>query len=176
MKNSLKKQQGAETLEFLIVFLMFLMLLMAVFECARALYVWNALVEATRRGARMAIVCPTDSASQDIVRRVATFDTVNAGTALGTSPVVKGLTPGAFDIDYYDASGNSVTDPVANIDSIAFVSVELNENYSFTFIIPAFSYPVDNMPGFKTTLYAESKGAFPYYPGTVPIPSASCNF
>ncbi len=176
MKHSLKKQQGAETLEFLVVFLMFLMLLMTVFECARGLYVWNSLVEATRRGARMAVICPTfDADSNDIVRRVATFDTVDAGTALGTSPVVKGLTTNAFDIIYYDAAGAEVTD-ATKIDSIAFISVELNENYQFQFIIPAFNRFV-NPPEFRTTLYAESKGVIPYYPGeTAPDPLLSCNF
>lgn len=171
MKSPLKSQSGAETLEFLVVFLMFMIFIMTVFDFARALYVWNALAEATRRGARMAAVCPIDSASQEIVKNVATFDTLNG--SLGTSPVVKGLTSSAFDIVYYDGDFNPTTD----IKVINFVEVSLNNNYQFQFIIPFMQGPVDQMPTFKTTLYAESLGAIPFYPGdTPPNPSLSCNF
>ena len=170
MKNiRLKKQQiGAETFEFLVVFLFFMMFIMAVFDFSRALYVWNSLTEATRRGARMAVVCPNDAASQTIIRNVAVFD--DFAGSLGSSPVIKGLTPGAIDITYRNADGDlEVTDT-----EIAFAEVAVNTNYKFEFIIPGLQQFVE-VPAFKTTLYSESKGAVPTLPGEATADPA-CNF
>jgi hypothetical protein len=43
--------------EFAIVSTVFLMLLLGAIEMSRLLWTWNAAVEATRRGARLAVVC-----------------------------------------------------------------------------------------------------------------------
>lgn len=169
-KNPLKQQRGAETLEFILVFTFFMILIMAVFDFARALYVWNALAEATRRGARVAAVCPQN---QDlIVKRVATFDTING--SIGTSPVVKGLTTDAFTVSYYTITGGIA----ASDEETQFVEVKLNGNYQFKFIIPWFDQ-IMTPPDFKATLYSESKGAIPYYPSEVDedySPIISCAF
>ncbi|MBL1263678.1 TadE/TadG family type IV pilus assembly protein [Methylomicrobium sp. RS1] len=164
-----KRQNGAETLEFMVVFGMFMMLILTVFDFGRALYVWNALTEATRRGARMAVICPTDAASQTLVKNVAVFDTFE-GT-LGTSPIVKDLTTDAIDIRYYNEAGAAEADP----DLIKFVEVSLNDNYQFQFLIPFVSNTLIDVPAFKTTLYAESKGAVPTYPGEAKV-DPTCNF
>ncbi|HIF54353.1 MAG TPA: pilus assembly protein [Methylococcaceae bacterium] len=47
------QQQGAETLEFALIAIFYFTLLFGVFEFSRALYTWNVLTEATRRGAKM---------------------------------------------------------------------------------------------------------------------------
>lgn len=175
-KCTIKKQRGAETLEFLVVFLMFLMLLMGVFESARALYVWNALAEATRRGARMAVVCPFDSASQEIIKKVATFDVIDGN--LNSSPVVKGLTTDAFDITYYDSNGDvvDVTGKWEDVNGLVeFASVEVNNNYKFKFFIPGMSFLEESVPTFKTILFSESDGMIPHNLGEPEI-TPSCKF
>jgi Flp pilus assembly protein TadG len=163
-----KKQNGAETLEFLVVFWMFMMLILTVFDFGRAMYVWNALTEATRRGARMGVVCPTDAASQTIVKNVAVFDAFDGE---GTSPIVKDLTTDAIDIRYYNEAGAAEADPAL----IKFVEVSLNDNYQFQFLIPFITNTLIDVPAFKTTLYAESKGAVPTYQGEATV-NPTCNF
>lgn len=54
---------GATTVEFALVLLVFLMFLLGVTDMARMLYTWNAATEATRLGARYAVVC-ADTGSQ----------------------------------------------------------------------------------------------------------------
>jgi Flp pilus assembly protein TadG len=168
-----KKQQGAETLEFIVVFPMFMLLLMTVFDFSYTLYVWNALSEAARRGARMAIVCPSDNTAP--ARNVAVFDSRDG--KLGTSPVVKGLTPADITINYFDASGGAPKVPT----DINFVEVSIssiNNKNKFQFIFPkllGLSKLEINVPTFKTTLYTESLGAVPTYPGEAVIPP-KCDF
>lgn len=50
-------QAGAAAVEFAIVAALFFTLLLGMMEMARLLWTWNAAGEATRRGARMAVVC-----------------------------------------------------------------------------------------------------------------------
>lgn len=53
-------QQGVETVEFAFAFTILIVLLLGIFEFGRLLFTWNSAVEATRRGARLAIVCNKD--------------------------------------------------------------------------------------------------------------------
>jgi hypothetical protein len=50
-------QRGAAAVEFAIVSAVFFMLLLGAIEMGRLLWTWNAATEATRLGARMAVVC-----------------------------------------------------------------------------------------------------------------------
>ena len=52
------QQRGATTVEFAIIGVAMLLVLFGVIEVGRAMFVMNALGEATRRAARMAAVCP----------------------------------------------------------------------------------------------------------------------
>ena len=122
----------------------------------------------------MAIVCPIDAASQAIVKNVAVFDTI--GGALGTSPVVKDLTSAAITINYYNAAGAAEAVPM----NIKFAEVSINSTYQFQFqplitgLIPGLSSFM-NAPTFKATLYMESLGAVPTYPGEALI-APKCSF
>lgn len=61
-------QAGAAAVEFALVASIFFTLLLGVMEMGRLLWVWNAAVETTRFGARMAVVC--DIGDTDIVARM----------------------------------------------------------------------------------------------------------
>ena len=74
------RQKGTTTVEFAVVAALLLTLLFGVIEVGRAMFVWNTLNEATRRGARVAAVCPVDHAS---VARVTIFGEPLGGDALG---------------------------------------------------------------------------------------------
>lgn len=177
-------------MEFLVVFPLFMILLLMVFDFCRAMYTWNSLVETTRRGAKMAVICPTTTDptapgyAQEIIKKVATFDATGINAGFGAVPVVYGLVPEHFKIIYYDEAGNDITGTTNDI-KIKFVEVALKNTtdgdaaplYQFQFLIPGMHILVDSMPSFKTTLYAESKGAIPYYPGeATPNPIVRCNF
>lgn len=58
--------RGATIVEFALVLLVFLMFMLGVTDVARMLFTWNAANEATRLGARYAVVC-ADPASQSAV-------------------------------------------------------------------------------------------------------------
>lgn len=60
------KNSGATTVEFALVLLVFLMFTLGIVDFSRMLFTWNAATEATRAGARFAVVCdPTGR--QDLV-------------------------------------------------------------------------------------------------------------
>ena len=59
-------QHGAAMIEFAIVATVFFMLMLAITDWGRMLYTWNAADEATRWGARIAVVC--DKSTPDQVR------------------------------------------------------------------------------------------------------------
>lgn len=52
-----RRQRGVAAVEFAIVALLLFTLLFGVIEMGRLLWTWNAAVEATRHGARLAAVC-----------------------------------------------------------------------------------------------------------------------
>ncbi|MDD4905337.1 MAG: pilus assembly protein [Methylobacter tundripaludum] len=158
------KQKGAETVEFAMIALLFFAVLFAIVEFSRALFVWNALTEATRRGARMAVICPYQS---PIPKQVAIFDVI-AGS-LGTSPVVGGLTPAMVSVRYLNQAG------AVEADQTLIKSAEVSiTGYIHQLIIPLWGGSL-TAPAFKTTLLSESLGAVPTYPGS-PVSAPSCNF
>jgi hypothetical protein len=66
MKKPSKAQAGAAMIEFAIVAVIFFTLMFAICDWGRMLFVWNAADEATRWGARIAVVC--DKATPDQIR------------------------------------------------------------------------------------------------------------
>jgi Flp pilus assembly protein TadG len=60
------KQQGAAIVEFAFVAVVLFTVLLAIMDFGRILFAWNAAAEATRWGARVAVVC--DKLSPDQIR------------------------------------------------------------------------------------------------------------
>ncbi|WP_416047792.1 TadE/TadG family type IV pilus assembly protein [Cupriavidus basilensis] len=56
------RQRGATAVEFALIAGIFFPLLIGIVEFSRVLFYWNTAAEATRLGARMAIVCDADDA------------------------------------------------------------------------------------------------------------------
>jgi hypothetical protein len=158
------KQKGAETVEFAMIALLFFAILFAIIEFSRALFVWNALAEATRRGARMAVICPYQS---PVPQQVAIFDVI-AGS-LGTSPIIGGLTPAMVSVRYLNQAGAVE----ANQTLIKFAEVSIN-GYVHRLLIPLWGSSL-TAPAFTTALPTESLGAVPSYPGD-PVSAPECKF
>ncbi|SFB33318.1 TadE-like protein [Collimonas sp. OK607] len=53
----MKNQSGATAVEFALVLILFLTFLLGITDFSRMLFTWNAANEATRAGARYAVVC-----------------------------------------------------------------------------------------------------------------------
>ncbi|MCC6070680.1 TadE family protein [Massilia sp. GCM10020059] len=94
----LKAQRGATAVEFAGVAVFFFTYLFAMFELARALYLWNTMTEVTRRAARAAAVADFDDAAKQAIRRHAMFDT-------NRLPLAGDVTIEKLEIDYLQADG-----------------------------------------------------------------------
>lgn len=66
-------QHGAAAVEFGLVAIVFLILLIGVVEMGRVLFTWNAAVEATRFGARVAVVCNIDIPNEPVLAQMQKF-------------------------------------------------------------------------------------------------------
>ncbi|MGJ0484882.1 MAG: TadE/TadG family type IV pilus assembly protein [Methylomicrobium sp.] len=158
----MKDQRGAAMVEFAIIGLLFFMMLFGIIEFGRAFFTYNALLEATRRGARVAAVCPVDSTGIDHVKEITVFDTPG-----GSSTTLLGLSLSNVSVKYYDKDmalvsvpgSVSVTDPLYS--TIRFVEVSLDQSDSNAFFhrlfIPLF-FSILKAPPLTTVLPSESLG------------------
>lgn len=127
-------QRGVAAVEFAIVSALFFTTLLGVIEMGRLLWTWNAAVEATRYGARLAAVC--DIGDSDIRTRMIG----RLPTLLSTNITVTYLNP--------PAANNTCT--AANCKA---VRVSLN-GYTHDTIIPFLPLSL-TLPSFSTTLRKE---------------------
>jgi Flp pilus assembly protein TadG len=140
-----RTQKGTTMVEFATIGVVTLMVIFGVIEFGRALFVMNTLTEATRRGARLAAVCPVGDPKP---ASAAVF--TNAGS------VVNGLTTANVQVQYLDVNGAAIANPTANFNNIRYVSVSI-VGFSQTYLIPT---KVTTVPiaGFTTTIPRESLG------------------
>jgi hypothetical protein len=126
------RQRGAAVVEFALVAMIFFMLLIGIFEFGRLMFTWNTAVEATRRGARLAVVCDMDNAQ------------IKA-KMINMLPII---TTDDIDIKYLPDGC------LAN--TCELVTVEIKPTApSFQYYIPLL-IPSFNIPQFSTTLTRES--------------------
>ena len=142
------RQRGLATVEFAIIGAAFFVVLFGVIEMSRALFVVNSLTEATRRGARMAAVCPVGDPQP---ANVAVF-----GNGGGRSALIAGLTTGNIQIKYLDAGGNALPNPTVTFGLIHFVQAKI-VGFTLPLAIP-FLAPTLSLSGFGTTIPRESLG------------------
>ena len=142
------RQRGLTTVEFAIAGATTLLLLFAVIEIGRAMFVLNTLGEITRRSARFATVCPINDPA---IQQVALFNAPGEnGNTFG------GLTAANIIIEYLRADGTVIADPVANFTQIALVRSRI-ANFQHQMLVP-FAETIFQTPSFVTTLRAESLG------------------
>ena len=128
------RQRGAAAVEMAIVSVIFIMILFGAMEMSRLLWTWNAAAEATRLGARLAIVCDIGDAS--------------IKTRMGQ--MLPALTPSNVTIDYLNPGSAPNTCTAATCKSVRVTLA----GYTHVPIIPfmALSIPI---PTFQTTLTKE---------------------
>lgn len=156
-----RHQQGTAAVEFAIIGAVFFLVLFAVIEFGRLLYVWESLNEAARRGARIATVCPVN---HDAIKRITVF---NDPITDGASAILDGLTTDDVTVEYLNEQGLALADPEdTEWCDIRYVRTRIT-GYQHNLLIPLFEFLPDsyqavlNGPEFSTTLPRESLGVVP---------------
>ena len=139
------RQRGTTTVEMALAGAAFFLVLFGALEVSRLFYTLHGLTEATRRGARVAAVCPLNHAA---IKNVAAFKEPIAGTG-GLLPVI---TPDKFTVEYLDEDG-TVT---GTFEDIRYVRMSVAP-FTYTTIIPG-AVNSFTLPAFSTTLPRESLG------------------
>ena len=156
ISKSLYKQQGTTTVEFAIIGAAAMLVMLGAIEMSRMVFVVNALGESTRRGARMAAVCPVNDPK---ILQTAVFN--DAGGT--TSPLINGLTTANIQLEYLDDLGDPI--PIVGVPdqmtfaSITYVRVQI-VNFTHNMILPIPIGPL-TMPAQPVTLPSESLGVVP---------------
>jgi len=169
-----KSEQGTSMAEFAVIATFFLMLIFAIIEFGRLMYTYNALADATRRGARYAVLHHQTAKNGEpdpitCAKNVVVYGETNLNSATCAptgSALINGLTTSNVSVVYEgaDADNDPNTPPTAYGMNLGTVTVTIS-NYNFTLSIPVVSRTV-TMPPYRTTLTAESAGEEP-----TPIPS-----
>ena len=143
--KSTNKQSGLSTVEFALVALILFLLIFGVIEIARAFFVTSLLDEATRRGARMAVVCPIN-------------DPEIFQTAAFNNTLIPDLDAGDITVEYLDTAGAIVGNPAdpTGFRQIRYVRVRV-VGYQHQMFIPLVS-ALFFMPEYATVLPRESLG------------------
>lgn len=142
--KSLRRQRGTTVVEFAIIGLLIFIVIFASIEFGRAMYTYNLVTEATRRGARVAAICPVNHAA---IRSAVLFN--------GSGSAPPGLAEGNISVEYLTTAGGATT----AYPSIAYVRVAIT-GYELPLTIPGFDITL-TLPPFSTTLPAESLGYRP---------------
>ncbi|MFL6706694.1 MAG: TadE/TadG family type IV pilus assembly protein [Massilia sp.] len=85
-RHLMRACRGAATIEFALVLIMFLMFTLAVTDFSRLLFAWNAATEASRLGARYAVVCDDTGNKAAVLARMQTLLPDVADIALTWQP------------------------------------------------------------------------------------------
>lgn len=166
------RQSGTTIVEFAIIGALFFTVLFAVIEFGRLLFTWNTLTEATRRGARVAAVCPVPppQANVDAIKCAALFNPsggLSCTSPCAGSPIFGDLNLGNINVQYLDT--NAVTlapnaDVTLFFNKIRYVKVSIT-GYVYTMLIPPLLPGLNiapfTAPSFETTLPRESLGTIP---------------
>ena len=147
------KQRGTTSVEFAIIGTVAMFCILGVIEVSRLLFTINVLGEVTRRGARMAVVCPVNDPA---ISQVAVFNS-SGGT---DSPVLNNLTTANIQLEYLDATGTPVAigSPPFNpavFATITYVRAQVVD-YVHQWIFPGLG--AFNMPPQPSVLPRESLG------------------
>jgi hypothetical protein len=138
-----QSQLGTTSVEFAIVALVFFTVMFALIDFSRLFWDMAALDESTRRGARVAAVCPVND---PYIAQVALF-----------GGLIPALEAQHILVQYLDDASTVVADPAgAGYGSIKYVRVSIRNFQLRTFIpgLPAVITP----PSFETTIPSESLG------------------
>jgi Flp pilus assembly protein TadG len=153
-------ERGSTLLEFAVVSSVFFMMLLAICAGSNLYFTHNALVEATRRGARFAATQTANSTPGTITSGTNVGPSLTNirnytiyGNTAGTGPNLLNLQPANVNVEYSSfgvATGS--------------VSVSIT-GFTYNFVIPGINRQI-TMPAYRSTAAGESAGTCP--PGVTP--------
>ncbi|MDH6152931.1 MULTISPECIES: TadE/TadG family type IV pilus assembly protein [Paraburkholderia] len=130
-----RHERGVAAVEFALVASMFFMLLIGIMEMGRVLFYWNTAAEATRLGARVAVVCDINSSQS------------------ASNPVIKDMQKL---LPILQPSNVTVTYAPAGCDATSCTSVTVAiTNVTVNTVVPFVPFNL-TMPPFSTRLPRES--------------------
>jgi TadE-like protein len=160
-----QSETGTTVAEFAMVALIFFIMIFGIIEFGRLLYTHNALADATRRGARYAVLHSGISnadklkvKNEVVYGAKGTFDRDGNPTS---APLINGLTTDMVEVTFEgeDLDGDPDTPPSNFGSNLGRATVKI-VGYNFNLSIPVVGRPVA-MPDYSTTLSAESAGEIP---------------
>lgn len=164
--NHRHNERGTTVAEFAMVALLFFTMIFGIIEFGRLLYTHNALTDATRRGARYAVLHSglTENDKQNVRKYVVygpngTYDAQGNPTS---PPMIHDLTLDMVEVEYegVDLDGDPATPGRTSFGSNLGNATVRIENYRFNLNIPVIARPL-TLPAYETTLMAESAGQEP---------------
>jgi Flp pilus assembly protein TadG len=144
LRRDRKGERGATLLEFTYTAAIYLMMIVGIVALSHLYFTHNALVEATRRGARYATL--NSSSSDAAIQNVVVYGTPTP--AVGAQPLVSNLQTTNVQVGRLNFGLGQGTVTVWII------------NYNYNFIIPGISRVIA-MPEYRTTLTGECVGLIP---------------
>ena len=145
-------ERGGSLIEFAVVASGFFLMLVGIVAAGNLYYTHNALVEATRRGARYAVLNPNGGAAA--VQNVVIYGKANPPS--GATPLVYNLQPANVTVCY----SGTVNCPGQAFGVAAGAVTVTIQSYSFPFVLPTTTTSI-TMPPYRTTLTGESAGFIP---------------
>ncbi len=124
-----RREQGATTIEFALGLVVFLMFLLGITDFGRMLFTWNAANEATRAGARYAVVCDDTTQAAAVLARMQQLlpqisSITETWTPSGCGPTTcQGVTVAITGLDYQWIS------PVAGLAALAEIPMPSFSTY-----------------------------------------------
>ena len=150
--KSINRQSGLVLVEFAVAGAVLLTVIIGLIDISRLYFAVAALNEATRRGARVAVVCPINDPA---IQQAAAF---NESGNSGPSSIVGGLLPQHFDVQYLNSTGAPVGNPGGiGFLEIRYVRVRLNGTFQLQTFVPGLQQVI-TVPEFAATLPRESLG------------------
>lgn len=100
------KRQGQALVEFSLTIVIFLVMLMGIFDLGRAIFMYNGVSEAAREIARRAAVWPYEGVASSTQLGASSYVRDTIATQRQLVPGMQNLSPGAPDFECVDISGN----------------------------------------------------------------------
>jgi hypothetical protein len=157
-----QNEKGTTVAELAMVALLFFTIIFGIIEFGRLLYTHNALTDATRRGARFAVL---HTADVDAVKKEVVYGSNGTFDVDGkpTSPaLINGLTTDMVQVSFegVDLDGKPETPGKTAFGSNLGTATVRIENYQFNLSIPVVGRTL-TLPAYETTLTAECAGVIP---------------
>jgi len=128
--NQKKHQQGVAAVEFALIAVILFTLLFGIMEMGRVLFMMNTTAEATRLGARIAVVCDRDNSVEFIKGRM--------------TDIANFLPRDSINVNYVDSTSSGRTYITVSVIGVPVQSIVSLIPFNF------------EMPSFSTTLPRES--------------------